>query len=205
MKLRTTDYLHVSNSHFGNFIESWLHLDGLGRRFNVDISWKKHTCPEKVDFRNGCLNVIKCLSYVLLLPITCPALIYRKIRRRSIEKQIERAVTNEFARTMKSQPRPVTGTAQDELCAPSINIDLSDFHSLHCNDTRDLERALKYFMQAKEKGNSESELPLNYFKDNISLARDFGEFLVKKNVIKSFVIGRCGILIVRFIPKQLCK
>lgn len=103
--MKLNDYLYVKNSssNFGNFVESWLHIKGSGNKITIEGS-RRSSYSEQVGKLDSFINVIKCISYVLLLPVTCSALIYREVRRNCLIKQIDNTVNNQFIKTFNKKP-----------------------------------------------------------------------------------------------------
>ena len=88
MYLKPTDQFHTDNQVI-NFVESYLHLDGFGRKFSL-VKAKGHTL--KVEQVNDPMTVAKFLgnavriaSYVLLAPLALAALSFRSYLRSQYE------------------------------------------------------------------------------------------------------------------------
>lgn len=78
--MKLYDNLQIDNRSFGNFIESWLHIKGLGKKYKV-INSNTQIKKEQASKLDILINVIKGISYILLLPLTGLALIYREVAR----------------------------------------------------------------------------------------------------------------------------
>lgn len=73
---------------FGNRIESWLHWEGVGKHYIISKDGNVFTRKTPLKISEIGINILKSLSYVILLPLTLGCLIYREVRRRYCLSQI---------------------------------------------------------------------------------------------------------------------
>lgn len=67
--------------NFGNSVEIWLHWDGLGKKYEISKKGQLKLQDSALKTTPIILNILKGLSYILLLPLTLSCLVFREVRR----------------------------------------------------------------------------------------------------------------------------
>lgn len=67
--------------NFGNSVEIWLHWDGLGNKYKISKKGQLKLQESALKTTPVILNILKGLSYILLLPLTLSCLVFREVRR----------------------------------------------------------------------------------------------------------------------------
>lgn len=110
-----------------NIVESFLHLDGVGKTVKVSQVSDNLTFKEipttTIKAQNVAMNMMKVICYGVFLPLTLVALAYREISRHPIKKTLEKVQKTAQPQIDKKEAKigetPLKGTVIDHTKQPS--------------------------------------------------------------------------------------